>query len=327
MNNKTPISVLMSVYNAEIFIRESIQSVLDQTFRDFEFVIVNDGSTDLTGDIIKSFSDPRIVYLEQSNKGIASALNEGLKIAKGIYIARFDADDICYHNRLEKQYLFMNQNPSYVIAGSGADYIDKDGDFIFSYTPPALTDDEIRVIKTKICPFIHSTVFYNKQLIIDQGGYNEYAHSFEDHLLWLAVTRHGKAINFPEPLIKVRLNPDSITIDEKWRTNTFHQIKRTVLESEKIDAVQGEQLSRIIKKQNTKKIKLGAYHALVAKKFLWNNYQPVKARESLLKAISLHRLHVNSYCLFCISFLPAVFLKQSYQLLKSGTFAFRKTSK
>jgi glycosyltransferase involved in cell wall biosynthesis len=317
----------MAAYNAESFIRESIQSVLDQTFGQFEFIIINDGSTDLTRHIIKSFADPRIIYLEQVNKGLASALNEGLKIARGIYVARFDADDICYPDRLEKQYEFMILNPSYVIAGAGADYIDKDGDFVFRFTPPALTDEDISAIKIKTCPFLHSSVFFNKQKIVEQGGYSEYAHSFEDHLLWLAVTRHGKVINFPEPLIKVRLNPDSVTIDEKWRTKTFHQIKRAILESEKIDATQGEQLRQIIKNQNTNKIKLGAYHALVAKKFLWNNYQPAKARKSLSSAIRLHRLHWNSYCLYCISFLPGAFLKQGYHLLKSGTFAFRKTTK
>src|SRR4051794_13726774 len=101
------ISVLMPAYNVANFIGEAIRSILNQSFKDFEFIIINDGSTDETESIIQSFSDSRIILVTQENKGVAAALNSGLSIAKSNYIARFDADDICYPHRLAKQYQFM----------------------------------------------------------------------------------------------------------------------------------------------------------------------------------------------------------------------------
>src|SRR5476651_2363164 len=106
MDANPTITVLMPAYNAERFIGEAIASVLQQTYTDFELVIVNDGSTDSTFDIITTFNDPRIVVVNQENMGVAAALNTGLKHAKGTYIARFDADDVCYSQRLEKQVKF-----------------------------------------------------------------------------------------------------------------------------------------------------------------------------------------------------------------------------
>lgn len=307
----------MAAFNAEKFIAEAIQSVLDQTFSDFEFIIVNDGSTDRTKEIINSFHDPRIIYIEQQNQGIAIALNTGLKKAKGEYIARFDADDICYPQRLEEQYNFIKKNPSYVIVGSAVDYIDQHGEFIFTYSLPGSTNEEIQASKKKICPFIHSGVLYNKNVVLKKGGYNQYAHSFEDHLLWLEITEDGKAFNLPASLIKVRLNPDSVSIDETWRPKQFHRIKTEVLHKQCITEREGEALLKIIRHQNTKEIKEGAYHALLAKKFLWNNCQPAKARENLKKVISQHRLDWKSYCLFFISFLPPLLLQRSYRLFKA----------
>src|SRR5476651_1795687 len=109
--NNPPITVLMPAYNAGKYIGDAIKSVLEQSFGDFELLIVNDGSTDDTVKIIESFHDPRIRVIHQDNQGVAAALNNGLKHARSPYIARFDADDICSHKRLEIQYDFMLSNP------------------------------------------------------------------------------------------------------------------------------------------------------------------------------------------------------------------------
>src|ERR1700761_3392427 len=107
------ITVLMPAYNAEKYIGEAITSVLQQTYTDFELLIVNDGSTDSTASIINNFIDERIVVINQPNMGVAAALNTGLEYARGKYIARFDADDVCYSYRLEKQIRFLQDNPEY----------------------------------------------------------------------------------------------------------------------------------------------------------------------------------------------------------------------
>src|SRR5687768_3609783 len=112
-----PVTVLMPVYKGERHIAEAIDSVLAQTFRDFELLIVNDGSTDGTAAIVKAYNDQRIVLLSRPNGGVSAALNTGLEQARGEYIARFDADDVCYPHRLQVQYDFLRSHPDYVMVG------------------------------------------------------------------------------------------------------------------------------------------------------------------------------------------------------------------
>jgi glycosyltransferase involved in cell wall biosynthesis len=110
-NYQVPISVLMPAYNCEAYIKEAIESIINQTFHDFELIVVDDGSTNDTLNLIKSFTDKRVVCVKNSHRGIVTALNTGLRIARGKYIARMDADDISYSNRLQKQYDFMESHP------------------------------------------------------------------------------------------------------------------------------------------------------------------------------------------------------------------------
>jgi glycosyltransferase involved in cell wall biosynthesis len=322
MKRDVKISVLMPAYNVANYVGEAIQSVLSQSFTEFELVIINDGSTDTSESVIRSFRDERVVLINQPNKGIAAALNKGLEQAKANYIVRFDADDICYHHRLAKQFCFLKENPACIIAGSAADYIDERGEYVFTNHPPAFTDGDIKRLAKRICPFIHSSVIYKKEAILQHGGYNEHAHSFEDHLLWQSVLQNGKAFNFSEPLIQVRLNAASITVDEQWRPKKFHQIKKRVITDNKISAAQGAQLLHIIQSQDNQELKESAYYSLLAKKFLWNNYQPQKARTNLRKVLAQNRLHWKSYCFYALSFLPGSFLQTGYRLLKPQTASF-----
>ena len=113
------ISVLMPAYNAEKYIGEAIESILNQTYKDFEFIIINDGSIDRTEDIILSYDDPRIIYLKnKENSGIVASLNNGLKQAKGQYVARMDADDISLPTRFEKQLQYMESNQHIFVLGT-----------------------------------------------------------------------------------------------------------------------------------------------------------------------------------------------------------------
>jgi hypothetical protein len=209
-------------------------------------------------------------------------------------------------------------NPAYQIIGSGVDYVGVDGEYIFTYRPNALSYPEIVDLSPKICPFIHSSVFYKKEVIVQYGGYNEYAYTFEDHLLWANLLKNEKACNLNLSLIKVRLNPDSITIDEKWRTAAFKKIKYTALHQLDISKHDGLKLMEIGKRQHASKIKEGAYYALLGKKYLWNNYQPLKARKNLLKTLLISPFHVKNYLLFLISFLPESILHAGYHLFKTN---------
>jgi len=306
------ITVLMPAYNAEKFIAEAIASVLSQTFTDFELLIINDGSTDSTQKIIESFPDERIRLINQTNQGISAALNIGLLNAKAGIIARFDADDICYPERLEKQYLFLEQHKDYVLTGTDAEYIDENGEFVFKSVLAGYKDNEIRNLPYSVCPFYHPTVAYRKHAIIEAGMYDLNAHSFEDHLLWRRIIRLGKVHNINECLIRYRYNPDSITIDERWRTKRFREIKSEALQKAAITEKNGIELLEILKKQNNKKVKVGAYYLLLGKKYLWNNHQPEKARNNLRKAIINNPTRLDSYAIMLLSYCPKSFINWLY---------------
>ena len=301
----------MPCYNAAGYIAEAIQSVLAQTFTEFELLVVNDGSTDDTASIVQSFADPRIVLIEQQQQGIAAALNNGLRYARATYIARFDADDTCHVNRLAKQYQFMLANPACIVAGSAADYMDAEGNFVFTHYPQAYSNADIQALPVSHCPFIHASVMYKKD-IIAATGYNIHAHSFEDHLLWRQVKTMGELRNVDDRLLTVRLNPSSITMDEKKRPPAFHSIKTKVLETGYINSAEGDALLRIIRRQNNSRGKQGAYYSLLAKKFLWNNYNPLQARQHMKKAIALNDFDIRDYLLLMASYLPKNIIAQLY---------------
>ena len=298
------ITVLMPAYNAGMYIHEAIVSVLEQTYRNFELLIINDGSTDDTVSIVLSFDDPRIVLVDKEHQGIAQALNTGLRLSDTHYVARFDADDICAPDRLEKQFNFLEDHPEYVLVGSDAEYILENGDFLFSFKCIAHSNEEVQRNMYVYCPFIHSSVMYKRDDVIKAGGYNVHAHHFEDYLLWTSLAKMGKMQNLREPLIKVRFNPASVTIDERWRGERFRRLKRQATTRGAITPEEGDELMDIIKKQDMGKIKEGAYHALCCKKFLADNYQPSRARGHVRKAIRVRPFRLDNYLLYAASYLP-----------------------
>jgi glycosyltransferase involved in cell wall biosynthesis len=303
----------MPAFNAERYIGTAISSVLTQTFTDFELLIINDGSTDGTEMIIRSFEDERIRLINQTNQGIAAALNMGLRNSNAAFIARFDADDICMPQRLMVQYDFLIKNPQYIIVGSDADYMDMNGAYVFTCKMPAHTNEEIQELALSKCPFIHAAVLFRKEFIVLAGGYDEYACAFQDHILWTKCIKLGKTCNLPLALLQVRLNPESISIDEKWRTRRFREIKSQSINRGNLTMQEGAELLSILKKQNNPKIKEGSYYSLLGKKYLWNNHQPQKARINLRKAIHINPGRIDSYFIMALSFFPKGFISWIYK--------------
>lgn len=307
------VTILMPAYNAGKYIWDAIDSVLNQTFTNFQLLIINDGSTDQTISVIEQFDDHRLSVIHQTNKGIAAALNNGLREAKGRFIARFDADDICLPQRLEKQVSFLKNNTDYVITGCDAEYISESGEHLFNFKCSAHSHESIIDRLYFYCPFIHSGVMYRKQAVLDCGGYCEDAHTFEDYLLWVQLATKGKYYNIPEQLIKVRFNPNSITIDEKWRSKRFREIKRDAISKGAISKNEGDELLELIREQDTEKVKVGSYYALCGKKFLVDNHHPIKARDHLSKAIRTYPLRWDNYALYFLSFFPRQFINWLHQ--------------
>jgi glycosyltransferase involved in cell wall biosynthesis len=304
----------MPAYNAGKYIAEAIESVLQQTFTDFKLLIIDDGSTDDTAEIIRSFSDKRIRLIRQSHHGIAAALNKGLSNATSEYIARFDADDICFPGRLMQQVAFLDEHPDVIIIGSDAEYISEDGGHLFDFKSIGNSHEQIIQKIHSYCPFIHSSVMYRKEQIIKAGGYSIHAHSFEDYLLWIQLLKLGKFANLPQQLIKVRFNPASVTIDERWRGRFFRKMKRDIISKGTITESEGSHLLNIIKSQDFQNIKEGAYYALCGKKILLDNHQPKKARLLFTKAISRYPYRLDNYALYLLSFFPESFISWLYQI-------------
>ncbi len=310
----TKVTVLMPVYNAEKYIGDAIKSVLQQSFSDFKLLIVNDGSTDGTNKIIHSFSDERIHQIHQSHHGIAAALNKGLAESESMYIARFDADDICLPNRLEQEVNFLDHHPEHVIVGSEAEYISENAEHLFYFNCVSYSDEEIREKIYRHCPFIHSSVMYRRDAVEKAGGYSVHAHNFEDYLLWIQLMKIGKFHNLSEQLIKVRFNPSSVTIDERWRGRNFRKMKRHIIQKGSITEKEGSYLLAIIDSQNTSQIKEGSYYALCGKKFLLDKQLPKKARINFSKAIGIYPYRMDNYVFFILSFFPQSFIHWLYQI-------------
>ena len=209
-NITVPITILMSVYNDEIFLEEAIRSILIQTFSNFEFIIIDDGSKDKSLRIIKNFKDKRISLLENNNNiGLSASLNKGMKLSKGKYIARMDADDISLPERLEKQYNFMERNPNIGILGTGYHLINKSGEGMGTYIYP---DNPVEIHwKLLTGPvFPHPTVMLRKKVLIENNlSYNEEYLATQDYELWCRMIHYTEGSNLPQALIKYRNHDQS----------------------------------------------------------------------------------------------------------------------
>ncbi len=317
MKRKPAITVLMPAYNAARYIGAAIRSVLAQTFTDFELLVINDGSADDTEALVQRFTDERIRLINQPHQGVAAALNLGLLNANAPLIARFDADDICYPFRLQQQYDFLQKHEDYVLIGSDVDYVDQHGEFLYHYSNTGHTHEEIVERIQSGCPFIHSSVMYRKQVALELGGYEAKAHTFEDYHLWIRLIRKGNVYNSPAPMILVRLNPESVTVDERLRGRRFAELKKQMLFDDPITEEQEAELLSILQRQNFLRFKQYSYNILIAKKYLWNNYQPQKARRSLGKAIYGKPLRATGYGLWLLSFLPKPAVDRFYSTFKT----------
>ena len=193
------ISVVMCCYNEERYIRESIDAVLGQTYQDYEFILWNDGSTDKTEEIIKSYNDERIRYFYHENTGLGEALRLACQEATGKYIARIDCDDICMPNRFEKQVAFLETHPDYVLCSSGVFYIDENGETT-GRRFPATWDS---IIRKKLNAITHPAAMFRTDAYRNAGGYLPLK-SAQDRILWSRMLRYGKFANLPYTLIKYR---------------------------------------------------------------------------------------------------------------------------
>lgn len=207
------ISVIMPAYNAEKYVAEAINSILSQTFTDFEFIIINDASTDSTKNIIESFQDPRIKLINnEQNKCVAKSLNIGISAAKGKYIARMDADDISLPQRFQTQFNFMEQNPDIDICGS---WIETFGENKCVIKVPENNND----IKDELffsCSMLHPTVIFKRDLNLQY--FSDFPRA-EDYDLWCRKINELKFANIPKVLLHYRIHNCQVGQAKKTKQN------------------------------------------------------------------------------------------------------------
>lgn len=318
MSPTPAVTVLMPAYNAGRYIREAVESVLAQSFTDFEFLIFDDGSTDDTPAILASFSDPRICIVSRPNRGLIATLNEGLAAARASLVARMDADDVCLPHRLERQVAFMAAHPEHVLLGSDVVYTDREGRPILRINAGGYTDEELRKNFYARCPLFHPSVMFRKDVVLASGGYPSGALLFEDWLLWKAVMERGKAAVLPEVLVHMRLNPESVTVDEKWRGPEFAAIRLQALQRGTVTFDEARRLEEIVRGQDFRQFKEASYHVLVGKKYLWDNPQPARARKAFAAALKIYPTQLSTWALLAASLLPAGLMQRMYQRLKKS---------
>lgn len=238
----------MPVYNGEKYLREAIESILRQTFPDFTFLIIDDGSTDNSVDIIKSYDDPRIKLLvNEKNIGISKTLNLGIEEASTKYIARMDQDDISLPNRIEEQIRFMEVHPNVGVCGTWMIAFNAENKSVLKKRP--IKNDDIKAMLLFHNPMAHPTVMMQKE-VLDKNNlrYDPLFDGLEDYDLWERTSMVTSMENIPKALLRYRLHSTQLS-----RTSPARQ--------EKLDKIQGRQYERLGAKRGNESSLLSANNA------------------------------------------------------------------
>jgi len=220
------VTVLMSVHDAERYLREAIDSILAQSFSDFEFLILDDASSDSSRTIVRGYDDPRIRLIEnERNLGLTRSLNRGIELARGIYIARMDADDLSKPERLDKQVAFLDAHSECAAVASYSTKIDRDSaDVGLARTP--IDGDEIRKrLRRRNC-ITHGAVMMRKEVLLRVGRYDEAMERAQDYDLWLRLSEDHCICTIPELLYLWRQHGESISVQHLEEQDRFAEMAK-----------------------------------------------------------------------------------------------------
>ena len=208
------VSVVMPVYNADRYLAEAIESILAQTFGDFEFLVLDDGSTDRSLEIARHYaaSDRRIQVLPRTHRGYTACLNEGIRAARGEFVARMDSDDVSYPRRLEKQLLFLRSHPQCVAVGSDTLHVDEDRNPICVHLHDIRHEEiEADLLGGGLGVISHPSCMVRRSAMLAIGGYRVHCEPLEDLDLWYRLAEIGKLANLPEVLLEYRQHYANVT--------------------------------------------------------------------------------------------------------------------
>lgn len=218
MSTPTPlVSILMPVFNCEAYLNESVPSLLKQSYENFELLIIDDGSTDKSLDILKDFAkqDKRIQVYTQENIGITKTLNKLIEYSKGDFLARMDADDRAFPHRLNAQVEYLKDNPTTTAVGSSYELINEIGQPITVIKLPQKHDQIDTLHLEGHTSMSHPAIMMRKKSVVEVGGYDENIPTAQDIDLWLRLAEIGLLANLPDPLIQYRVHNQSISEKKK----------------------------------------------------------------------------------------------------------------
>jgi glycosyltransferase involved in cell wall biosynthesis len=224
------VSVIMSVYNCEKYLRETIDSVLNQTLKDFEFIIVNDGSTDNTREILESYSDGRMHIVNQRNLGISRAKNRAIALSSGEYVAIIDADDIWLPEKLEKQVNFLDEHSDIGLVGTATSVIDKKKR-IMGTLRIVESNEAIQDALLKDNCFSHSSIMLRKSIFEKVDYYNEEFDYSLDYDLLLRISEHCRVWNLSEVLTIWRFNEEGVSVCKHSNQMRYALLARVLAEN------------------------------------------------------------------------------------------------
>ncbi|MBU4477612.1 MAG: glycosyltransferase [Candidatus Omnitrophica bacterium] len=220
------VTVLMSVYNGQRYLAGAMESILNQSFKDFEFLIVNDGSMDRTAEILQGYSDCRIKIINnEKNIGLTKSLNEGAQIARGKYIARMDADDISLPERLEKQVVFLDEHADVALVGTNFLHINAQGEQLTTVVVPTQNDELQEKLLKQNC-FCHGSVMFRRDVFDEIGYYSEEFKYAQDYDLFLRIAEHFNIANLKEVLYRWRLDEGAISITNRSEQERYAFLAR-----------------------------------------------------------------------------------------------------
>lgn len=277
------VSVVMPVYNAEAFLQEAVGSILRQTYRDFELIAIDDGSTDGSREMLRQYgkSDSRVKVLDHVSRGLGAVLNYAFSECQGDLIARQDADDRSHPERLERQVAYMQMRPEVVLLGTTATVVDPEGRRLFDRQLPT-EDTELREALETGSPFVHGSVMIRRRAVMDAGGYPEIPW-LEDLLLWRELAKDGKLANLAPPLYEYRVSPTHLYWPRQFQRQLAAVFRRTWpdnrLSAEDLDLLES------IRQQVTPAMRRAQYHLDIAKGLARFANDRAGGRRHLLRAL------------------------------------------
>ena len=299
MLDNPKISVIMSVYNGEKYLGEAIDSILNQNFTDFEFIIVGDGSTDDSLKVVQTYHDKRIRVIDnEENIGLTKSLNKAMREARGELIARQDADDISLPNRFEEQVKYFEQHPETALLGTSIYIIDGDGKILGKRIVLANPSKSL----VKVNQFSHGSTMFRREIVRELGGYNELFRYGQDYELWLRIAKYNKVSNLTQVLYKLRFHGGNIRSLKGEESALYHllaiRLIKNDLDEEILEAIKNKGILSLY--SYLRKSERIYFHTAVADISMSNNNMNA-ARKEYRRVFMLNPLSIRNNAMITLS--------------------------